>query len=115
MGVLAELVTGSQRVGTTALPVSQALRVAPAVLGQVEFGAMEEDLGGAGGGLGFGDLGELGCPAGLRVRRTVAWPAVTWPAVTWRAVTWNGDAGRLGDPGEEPGDPELGLPDLVAP
>jgi len=65
-GVPGELVTGAQRVGTAALAVGEALRVALAVLGVVELRAVGTDLDGARSGLGGGGLGELGRPLSVR-------------------------------------------------
>ena len=70
-GGLGELVAGAQRVGPAALAVGEALHVALAAGGLVEFGAVCLHLRGAGGGSGLGGRRELGGPPGLRVRCAV--------------------------------------------
>ena len=97
-----QVVPVRQGVGAPPLPVGEAPGLALPVEHPVEVLPVGGDLALAGGGFGGRGPGQLVRPPGVRQGLGVG-----------RLLAWDRDASGLGDPGQEPGNGDLGVPDLV--
>ena len=101
-----QVVPGLQRAGAPPLPVGQTPGLTLPVKRPVELLPVGGDLALAGGGFADGDQSQLGGPLGVRQR-------LGRRGCVCCFVAWRRDAGGLGDPGQQPGDRDLGREDLV--